>query len=62
MLVELGVRPDSTQSKGRQLNVYQEFFETDFLSHTERYYIGESASFLAINPVTEYLKKVTNVQ
>lgn len=56
--VELGVKPDSSQSKGRQLFVYQESFETEFIKHTERYYSAESASFLSNNPVTEYLKKV----
>ena len=58
-LVELGIKSDSSSSKGRQLSVYQEFFEEDFIKDTETFYAKESASFLANNPFTEYLKKVS---
>ena len=68
--VELGVKTDSTttsssnssssssSSKGRQLSVYEEYFEEDFIRHTETFYAKESVSFLANNPITEYLKRV----
>jgi cullin 1 len=41
-----------------ELEVYDVHFETEFLIHTELFYIAESNKFLANNSVTEYLKKV----
>lgn len=61
-VVELGVDPDSSQTRGRQLMVYKDHFEREFLQHTEHFYIAESATFLANNPITEYMKKVSTAR
>jgi cullin 1 len=53
--VSLGL--DETDSNKQSLDVYKEYFETPFISATEKYYKNESDSFLAENSVSDYLKK-----
>ncbi|KAF8568617.1 hypothetical protein P879_04622 [Paragonimus westermani] len=47
-----------TLSAEAGLSVYQEYFERNFLSETERYYRLESVQSLQSNTVPEYLQKV----
>lgn len=57
-LVELGTTDDDFNSPHHALTVYREIFEERFLQTTEAFYKVESETFLADNPVTEFLKKV----
>eukprot|EP01111_Echinosteliopsis_oligospora_P010109 TRINITY_DN3086_c0_g1_i1.p1 TRINITY_DN3086_c0_g1~~TRINITY_DN3086_c0_g1_i1.p1 ORF type:complete len:773 (+),score=216.93 TRINITY_DN3086_c0_g1_i1:171-2489(+) len=54
--VNLGLNKD--KPKEATLAVYKEYFEEKFFKATETYYSIESASFIAVNSVAEYMKKV----
>ena len=44
---------------GPNLTVYVDYFENDMVEATKQFYQKESATFLEQNPVTEYVKKVS---
>lgn len=50
-----GLRAHSGQPS---LRIYQDFFECQFIEHTERFYTRESEQLIAENSFTEYMKKV----
>jgi cullin 1 len=49
---------DESDLNKASLDIYKEHFEIPFLTATEAYYKHESESFIAENPVSDYLKKV----
>ncbi|KAK4051653.1 ubiquitin ligase (cullin) of SCF [Microbotryomycetes sp. JL201] len=53
--VALGL--DEVDSNRQNLEVYREAFEKPFLAATEMFYKAESEQFIAVNSVTEYMKK-----
>jgi len=55
--VEIGLNEDEPTNRGKDLSVYKESFEHEFIEDTEFYYSQESSAFLQENSVTEYLKR-----
>ncbi|KAJ3338352.1 hypothetical protein HDU91_001246 [Kappamyces sp. JEL0680] len=49
---------DPSNNKANSLEVYKPAFQTPFIAATEAFYKAESESFIGVNPVTEYMKKV----
>lgn len=54
-LVALGI--DDADANRTNLDVYKEAFEKPFLVQTEQFYKQESEAYIAVNPVTDYMKK-----
>ncbi|EPB80358.1 cullin family protein [Ancylostoma ceylanicum] len=67
--VELGIEEDENPDQVRsaqpnpnaKLKVYMDHFEAKFLRETENYYANEAQAFLANNPLTEYMKKPSEI-
>ncbi|OQN98132.1 hypothetical protein B0A48_15964 [Cryoendolithus antarcticus] len=55
--VSLGI--DDADSTKTTLDVYRKHFEEPFLAATKNYYEKESAEFLAVNSVVDYMKKAS---
>lgn len=53
--VLLGI--DESDSSRSTLEVYKQYFEDPFLGATRKYYEKESAEFLAVNSVVDYMRK-----
>jgi cullin 1 len=54
--VSLGLNKD--KPKETTLDVYKESFEDEFFVATEVFYTQESTTFIAVNTVADYMKKV----
>jgi cullin 1 len=54
--VALGLNKD--KPKETTLDVYKKDFEEAFLAATEVYYTAESTQFIAVNTISDYMKKV----
>lgn len=50
----------SEGARAPKLTLYKEAFEKLFIENTEAFYNTEADSFLAGNPITEYMKKVSS--